>query len=118
MARNRSLEDIIAEAERIVRVWEANPTFALGDVTLAKFKAEVDDLRDTRGQTEEARRKVTELVNTTNGKAVAVAGVTTRALSGIRAVYGPDSSQYEEAGGTRSSERRKAAKKPVKKETP
>ncbi|MCA1593968.1 MAG: hypothetical protein LC754_15215 [Acidobacteria bacterium] len=109
MTRSQSLDDVIASAEKIVRVWEANPTFTLGEVTLAKFKAGLDDLRDSRTQTEEARRRVTELVNATNGKTEDVSGITTRALSGIRAVYGPDSSQYEEAGGTRSSERKKKA---------
>jgi hypothetical protein len=42
----------------------------------------------------------------------------TRARSGFRAVYGPDSTQYEQAGGTRSSERKKPVRKavePVKK---
>jgi hypothetical protein len=113
MARGKSLDDVIAEAEKIVRVWEANPTFSLGELTLVKFKSELDELRTLRAQTEEARRQLTNLSNSTNEKADVVNSNVTRALSGVRAVFGPDSTQYEEAGGTRSSERR--ARKSTKK---
>jgi hypothetical protein len=111
MARGKSLDEVIADAEKIVRVWEANPTFSLGQVTLASLKAELEELRTLRAQTEEARRQVTNLSNSTNTKADAINSIVTRALSGVRAVYGPDSTQYQEAGGTRSSERKKATKK-------
>jgi hypothetical protein len=100
------LDEVIANAERTVRVWEANSTFSLGELTLVKFKSELDELRTLRAQTEEARRQLTNLSNSTNEKADAVNSNVTRALSGVRAVFGPDSTQYEEAGGTRSSERR------------
>jgi hypothetical protein len=113
MTRSKSLDEVIAAAEKIVRVWEANPTFTLGEVTLAGLKTKVEGLRTQREQTEEARRQVTNLVNSTNAVADDVNAITVRALSGVRATYGPDSTQYEEAGGTRTSERRtrKAAKK-------
>lgn len=106
MARGKSLDDVIAAAEQIMRVWEANSTFTLGDLTLAVFKAELEALLTQREQLEEARRQVTNLVNSTNEKVDKVSENVTRALSGIRAVFGPDSTQYDEAGGTRSSERR------------
>jgi hypothetical protein len=106
MPKGKSLDDTIAEAERIARVWEANPTFTLGELTQAKFKAELEALKSSRAQLEEARRQVTSLTNSTNEKAAAVNSYITRALSGVRAVFGPDSTQYEEAGGTRSSERK------------
>jgi hypothetical protein len=38
--------------------------------------------------------------------------LTTRALSGIRGYFGPDSDEYEQAGGTRTSERKKPVRKP------
>jgi hypothetical protein len=34
-----------------------------------------------------------------------------RVLSAVEAMYGPDSSQYEQAGGTRQSERKRPARK-------
>ena len=40
-----------------------------------------------------------------------LASIRTRALSGFRAVFGPDSTQYEQAGGTRQSDIRRATRK-------
>jgi len=57
---------------------------------------------------------LTALTNDLNVQVNELAGITTRARSGFRAVYGPDSTQYEQAGGTRASER----KRPSKKKTP
>lgn len=111
MPRSKSLDDTIAEAEKIERVWEANPTFTLGDLTREKFKAELEALRAARAQLEEAKRQVTNLSNSTNERAATVNSYVTRALSGVRAVFGPDSTQYEEAGGTRQSERKTSKKK-------
>lgn len=114
MPKGKSLDELITAAERILRVWDANPTFTLGTITKASFTAMLAELRDLRGQTEETRRQLTSLVNTTNDKAISVNDATSRALSGIRAVFGPDSTQYEEAGGTRTSERKKTTKKQPK----
>jgi hypothetical protein len=113
MARGKSLDEVITNAEKIVRVWEANPTFTLGEVTLAALKIKLEGLRGQRAQTEEIRRQLTNLVNSTNDVADDLNAITVRALSGVRATYGPNSTQYEEAGGTRASERksRKASKK-------
>lgn len=107
----KSLDGVLADGEQIVRAWEANPTFALGDVTLASFKAMVEELRDSRVQTEELRTELTRKVNEQGSKAEAVANTVSRARSGFRAVYGPDSSEYEQAGGIRASERKRTARK-------
>jgi hypothetical protein len=111
MPRSKSLDDTIGEAEKIDRVWDANPTFSLGDLTREKFKTELGALRGARTQLEEAKRQVTNLSNSTNERAAVINSYITRALSGVRAVFGPDSTQYEEAGGTRSSERKASKKK-------
>jgi hypothetical protein len=111
MPRSKSLDEIISDIQKIIRVWEANPTFTLGEITLAGLKAELDDLIELRGQTNEARANVARLVNATNEKANALIAVHTRALSGIRGVFGPNSTQYDEAGGTRPSEKKAAKKK-------
>lgn len=106
MARGKSLDEVIAEGEKIIRVWEANPTFSLGEVTLAQLKTLVEALRAQRSQLEDLRAQVAVLVNDTDAKAVSISDITTRARSGIRAVFGPNSNEYELAGGTRASERR------------
>jgi hypothetical protein len=112
MARGKSIDEVLTEGEQIVRVWEANPTFSLGEVTRAAMQTMLDNLRTARTQTEDLRTQLTQRVNEANSKADELNSIVTRARSGFRAIYGPDSTQYEQAGGTRASERkpRKARK--------
>jgi hypothetical protein len=111
MARGKTIDAVIADAEQIDRVWVANPTFALGAVTRASFRGQIDDLDAARNHTEDLRTQLTDAVNSANAKADALADITIRARSGIKAVYGPDSTQYEQAGGTRLSDRKKPSSK-------
>jgi hypothetical protein len=54
---------------------------------------------------------LTALVNELGDMTTETANIVTRARSGFRAIYGPDSTQYEQAGGTRSSDRRRSTPK-------
>jgi hypothetical protein len=72
----------------------------------------IRDLRANRDQTQQLRTQLTALVNDTNAGGDAVANIITRARSGFRAIFGPDSTQYEQAGGTRASERKRSTRKP------
>jgi hypothetical protein len=105
-------DSVLAECERIVRVWADNPTFSLGEVTLAGFQAKLTELRQKREQLATLRMQVTALSNDLEESTGVLANIRTRALSGIRAVFGPDSTQYEQAGGKRQSEIRRTSRKP------
>lgn len=113
MARKYSFDAVIAAAEKIARVWQENPTFTLGEITLATLQSKIAALRQKRDQVETLRTQLTALKNNLDELISEMSSINTRALSGYRAVYGPNSSQYEQAGGTRSSERRRPSKKPV-----
>jgi hypothetical protein len=115
MPKKSSIDDVIADGERIIRVWRDNPTFTMGDVTLAQLETMITELRTVRGQIETSRTELTQLVNQSQDKLAAIGNITTRARSGFRAFFGPDSSQYEQAGGIRASERKRPAprKKPA-----
>ena len=112
MARGKSIENLLAESEQIERVWTDNPSFSLGDITLAQFKTKITELRDARDKTETLRTQLTAIVNEANARGDDLADLVTRARSGFRAFYGPDSTQYEQAGGTRASDRKRPARKP------
>lgn len=111
MPRSKSIDNVLSEAEQIARVWEDNPTFVLGDVTLAQFRALITELRTQRDKTEDLRTQLTASVNDTNGKAEAVESISIRTRGGFRAFYGPNSTQYEQAGGTRASDRKRPTRK-------
>jgi hypothetical protein len=109
--RSKSFDEAIADAEKILRMWDENPSFTLGDITREVFTARLEALRQQRAATEALRTQLTEAVNNLNAKAVDLIGLTTRVLSGVRAVYGPNSTQYEQAGGTRTDDRKTVKKK-------
>jgi predicted nucleic acid-binding protein len=111
MPSKYTTETVLSGSERIARVWNENPTFALGEVTLAALQAKIAEARQKRDQLEALRMQMTALSNDLNERAAELASIRTRALSGFRAIYGPDSTQYEQAGGTRQSDRRRTQRR-------
>jgi hypothetical protein len=112
MPKGKSFDDIVFDADRLIRVWTANQALALGDVTLISFTAQVAAFKAKRASVEDLRTQLTRGVNETNDEAAAIQSINTRALSGARAQFGGDSSVYEELGGIRTSERKPRKKKP------
>lgn len=106
MPRNRAIDDVLSDGEQIARVWTENPTFTLGEITLPILQTRLTEIRNLRSQIEGLRTQLTALVNDSKAKTREVTDIITRARSGIRAVYGPNSTQYEQAGGTRTSDRK------------
>jgi hypothetical protein len=111
MPNRYSLDSVLTGCERIVRVWTDNPTFSLGEVTLAALQAKMAAAQQKREQLEALRMQVTALSNEIEEETTELASIRTRALSGLRAIYGPNSTQYEQGGGKRQSERRRTARK-------
>jgi glutamate-1-semialdehyde aminotransferase len=111
MPSRYSNDSVLTESERIARVWTDNPTFSLGEVTLAAFQAKITEARQKREQLETLRMQVTALSNDLETRMNELASIRTRALSGVRAVFGPNSTQYEQAGGKRQSEIRRSSRK-------
>jgi hypothetical protein len=111
MPNRYSAESVITGSERIARVWADNPTFTLGEVTLPILQSKITDARQKRQQLEILRMQVTALSNELDDDIKELAAIRTRALSGYRAVYGPNSTQYEQGGGTRQSDFRRPTRK-------
>ncbi|MDT7543026.1 MAG: hypothetical protein QOE33_2930 [Acidobacteriota bacterium] len=105
------VDTVLSNSERIARVWADNPTFTLGEVTLKSLQDKIASVREKRERLEGLKMQVTALSNELGGEISELAGIYTRGLSGLRAVYGPNSTQYEQGGGTRTDERRRAARK-------
>lgn len=110
MAR-KTVDDLVAELEKILRVFRAKAPFAVGDITEQSLGTTISGLRGKSTELENAKTLVARLVNELNADLANAGQVQTRGLSGIRAAFGPDSSEYEEAGGVRTSERKKPEKK-------
>ncbi len=107
MPTKHPFDKVVPESEQIARVWAENPSFSLGEVTLANLQTKITELRQKRDQIESLRTQLTAHNNDFKQRSAELASINTRARSGFRAMFGPDSTQYEQAGGTRSSERKR-----------
>jgi hypothetical protein len=106
MASGKSYDTILAEAEQVARVWEENPTFSMGELKLSDLKALIKNLRDKRTEIAETKMKQTRLTNEAADKGKELTHLSSRIRAGYKATFGPNSSQYEQAGGTRESEKK------------
>jgi len=106
------VNEVLKDAQKIVTVWTENPTFSMGEVTAVTLRADMSALITADEAVEEQRQRLTALLNARDAQSATLNELVTRARSGIRAVYGPDSTQYEQAGGTRKSERKTPTRKP------
>ncbi|HEX8501655.1 MAG TPA: hypothetical protein VF659_13810 [Pyrinomonadaceae bacterium] len=111
MPSRYSTDTVVTDCERLARVWTDNPTFSLGEVTLAGLQSKIAEAKQKREQLETLRMQATALSNELEQRTAELASIRTRALSGFRAVFGPNSTQYEQAGGTRQSEIRRSTRK-------
>lgn len=94
-------------ANKIIGVWEQNPELSVGkDVTLAGVKTLAAEIAALSSQVDRLNAEVTRVIDQRDDKARQLGGINTRGRSAIRGYFGPDSPEYEQAGGTRSSERK------------
>ena len=97
-------------------VWGENAKFSMGDVTLETLRGEITKLNQLKQSRDETRTRLSKLVDDTNDQMKLIEGYNTRGRSGMKAIFGPDSAQYAQVGGTRQSERKSRSSK--KTETP
>ena len=113
----KSFDQIQAEVDQLVRVWEANPVFSMGNLTLEALRSLVASFKDSRSALGDLRTQLTKVVSDTNDKATQLAEIAIRGHLGVRSHFGAESAQYDQAGGTRPSQHRsrkpKAAEHPA-----
>ena len=112
MASKVSSTDVVKDADKVIGVWKANPAFSIMGTTQADFSASTQTVRDMDAVIEAKRQELTGLVDRRDDQAKALSEWVTRARSGIRSNFGPDSAEYEQVGGKRKSERKPPVRKP------
>jgi hypothetical protein len=106
------VDQTIADASKIVVVWKDNPKFSLGeDVALKDFQQAITDLESADADFVSRDTELTAAKNQRKSGVNAVRALVTRARSGFRSQFGPDSTQYQQSGGTRLSDRKKPSQK-------
>ena len=112
MGNNINIEAIKDASLNLLEVWGSNKEFKLKEVTHETFKADVDMLSKTTAEISRLELSLVPLRRQREDLARKIKDINTRARSGMRGFFGPDSTQYEQVGGTRSSERKKGGHKP------
>jgi len=111
MAVNVYADKVAEDANQILRVWEANPDFKMKEVALADYQTSCANLNNLIQNVLTKDQEATVLRNDRDDLAAKVKELCTRARSGMKGFFGPNSSQYEQAGGTRAIERKKGSRK-------
>ena len=111
--KGNSYDDIQADGDALLRVWNDNQDLSLGDVTRPAFTTMMQDFRTARSGLDSLRTQITGAVNDVNERAKTIKGITVRGRAAARGQFGGNSTQYEQLGGTRTIDR-----KPRKKKTP
>lgn len=101
----------LTDLDTVIQVWSENPSFAMGDLTLTGARNKRTDLAARSDAVDEARTTLSRLIDEESDARSQVDQIVTRARSGMRATFGPDSTQYAQVGGTRASERKPRARK-------
>ena len=111
MSKSMSFDSVQADGETLIRVWNANPNLALDDVTREHFKAIMTGFVAARATVNSLRTELTAAVNAVNNQARQIDDICVRGRAGARAQFGQDSTQYDQLGGARKSERKPCKKK-------
>ncbi|HXI26726.1 MAG TPA: hypothetical protein VNG71_22935 [Pyrinomonadaceae bacterium] len=91
MAKSMSFDSVQADGETLVRVWDANPNLALGDITRDQFKTIMTGFVAARATANDLRTQLTAAVNAVNNQPRQINDICVRGRAGSRAQFGQDS---------------------------
>lgn len=105
--------DALEQARDILAAWEQiDPGLNLGPLTIEGVSAEIEAIRLIKTKIIHLEVALLDLRNQRDAACVNIWDKTKRMRSGIKSIYGDDSVQYQIAGGTRRSERKKPRRNP------
>ena len=81
-------------------------------LTVASYKTQIDSTQTALDLYNQTLSSIDDLLNDVVAKEKVLATLNERMLTGVATKFGKDSSQYEQAGGTRASERKKPKRTP------
>jgi len=120
MARQRRTSAVLEAAkQRLAGLKRFDPAPNLGpNLSLQAYETDVNAFTAQLDSHNQLLASLDDSTNATNANEAAIGDLNRRYLSAVEAQYGPDSSEYEMAGGTRKSERKSPTRKPASGSTP
>ena len=115
MGRRRRTSKVLEKAlTRSAGIKSINPALDLGGgMTVASFDTSITDAQSKLEQYNQALAAVDEKYNALIASENSLNDVSERMLAGVAARFGKNSSEYEQAGGVRKSERKPRSRKPA-----
>lgn len=113
MARRKRSSPVLEAARRRLAGFKAinpKPNYGPG-LTVEDFEKDITDPEALLARYNQMSSEMDELLNQIEAGEARAADKSRRILSATEATYGPDSSEYEMVGGTRTSERKKRGPK-------
>jgi hypothetical protein len=113
MARNRRKSPVLdAARQRLSGVKSITPTPDFGTgLSVATYETAVNAFSTKLDSYNQKLAELDELQNSLDDDEKGLREQTRRMLSAVEAIYGPDSSEFEQAGGKRQSEHKKPTRK-------
>ena len=100
------------DADRIISTWEGNADFSMAKLTKEEMTAKRNEVQAKAALVDQKRVELKGLTESLQDEVKDLSQMNTRAKSGFRAVYGPDSPQVAQVGITRTSDRKPRTRKP------
>jgi hypothetical protein len=101
------VQRVLNSSAKIKQAWSERPTFGMGPLKLDAFNAAHADVIEVDRLIAAKRHELRALLTSRSNKTRTLQNLNTRALSAFRAAFGPDSAEYDQAGGTRRSKHRR-----------
>jgi len=113
MARQKKLSPFLEGAQqRLNALSTIDPALDLGNgLTLAAYRAQVTSMQAKQDAYNALLSQADQAQNELLAAEKAIRDLSERMLAGVASKYGKDSSEYEMAGGTRKSERKRPTRK-------
>ena len=106
--------DSIQQAQTTLAGWQQidPPLPAIGELSQTAMTANLEQAQSLQAQMNTLEAQLNDLRNQRAAVHVAIWDMVKRVRSGVKALYGDDSTQYDLVGGTRLSERKRSGRKP------
>jgi hypothetical protein len=116
MSRVKKTSKIVEEANvRVAGIKSIDQDLDLGNgLTVKNYEKEIEETAQALEDYNTILSIADEKLNIYNQKERSLMNLHERMLLGVAVKYGKDSNEYEKAGGTKKSDRRKAVKAPPK----
>jgi hypothetical protein len=106
-----SVPKLVQEAVKVKEVLDKIGQELPGGVSSKALSQQLDGLNGAISKLDSAKAEVTKLLNVKNESAKAMRAFLVKAKLAIKVQFGPDSSEYEMAGGKRASDRKRPVRK-------